>query len=110
MSLLDRLHTNISDVGVFASVALVFSLFKWAITQGKVPWKTVGLNMAIGITVGVLAGGLALELNAGDFGSIVSASAGTMLGREALDFIRDRQALGELAKRAAENIVDKVTK
>lgn len=106
----DRLHTNLADIQLFAAVALLFTLIKWLITPGKVPYKTVIINVVTGVTVGVLAGGLALEVNIGDFGAITIASVATMLSRELLDFLRDKQALSSLAKRAAENIVDKVTK
>lgn len=110
MSILDRLHTNAADVGVFASIALFFGLVKWAVTPGHVMWKTVVANLIIGVSVGVITGGLALELNAGDFGAITATSVASLLSRELVDFIRDKQALGALAKKAAENLVDKATK
>jgi hypothetical protein len=110
MSILDRLHTNAADVGVFATIALIFGLIKWAVTPGPVHWKTTAINLIIGVSVGVITGGLALELNAGDFGAITATSVASLLSRELVDFIRDKQALGALAKQAAENLIDKATK
>lgn len=110
MSILDRLHTNVADVGVFATIALIFGLIKWAVTPGPVHWKTTVVNLIIGVSVGVITGGLALELNAGDFGAITATSVATLLSRELIDFIRDKQALSALARKAADNLVDKATK
>lgn len=110
MSLLDRLHTNASDIGVFAGLAVVFSTLKWITAPKQGSLKVFIVNLAVAIPIGILAGGTSLELGYGDFVSMTVASFATFLSRDFLDLLRDKQLLSDLTKRAADNIVDKVTK
>ena len=110
MSVLDRLHASISDITTFAIVALAVGGFKILTTPGRHSIKSVLLNLSIGTFAGVIAGGACLELGHGDYAALVATSLSSLLAREFLDIIRNRQALDELAKRAAENLVDKATK
>ena len=108
--MIDRLQIQLTDIGVFAGLAVVFTVLKCITAPLPCSLRIAIVNVVVAIPIGILTGGTALELGYGDFVSMTIASVATFLSRELLDFLRDRQAIKDLSIRAANNLVDKVTK
>ncbi|AEP08880.1 hypothetical protein [Micavibrio aeruginosavorus] len=106
-----RLADQIGDLFVFAAAALIFGIVRLLLLPGGQPVKVYLASIATSIPVGTLAGALCLELGVPDIASMAGACTASLLAHDfLLGIMNNRVFLGQLLKRAAENLTDKVTK
>lgn len=106
----ERITSNWHDLVTFIGVTAMFGMVKIWMSQSHMPLRYKVLSLFVSVLVGTLAGGIALENGAPDFISLSVASISSLLARDFVHAVLDKQLVQELAKRAAENVVDKVTK
>lgn len=106
-----RLVDQINDLVTFVIVALIFGLVRVVMMPGVKSITTYLLSMAVSVPVGTIAGALCLEFGFGDMASIAMASLASLLAHDLLTGImNNKDFLGSLIKRAAENLTDRLTK
>lgn len=108
--MMDRLVANIHDLMIFSGVAFVFGLIKISMAKDPMPVKYHLLTLVLSVLVGTLAGEVALEAGFKDFVALAVTSIGSLLSRDIIAAVINKTFLADLAKRAAENIVDKTTR
>lgn len=109
-TLWDRISAHANDLGLFAAVAVGFGLIKILTASQKMNLKYNLITLLVSGLVGTLAGEIALETGSADFISLGITSVASLLSREIIAGIMNKQFLSDLAKQAATNVVDKVTK
>lgn len=108
--MLHRLLENIGDLAVYALTAFLFGIIKILVAPQAIPLKHSILTLVLGVLVGSLAGAVALELGSGDYVSITVSAIFSLLSRDIILAFLNRTLVSDLAKRAGENLVDKLTK
>lgn len=109
-TLWDRVTTHIHDIVLFASVAFFFGLIKIFTATYSMPLKYNLITLFVSVFVGTMAGEIAIEAGTADFISLGCTSVASLLSREIVAGILNKQFLADLAKQAATNLVDKTTK
>lgn len=106
-----RIIDQLGDLVIFALVSLTFGVVKVLTATDPVGWKQTVVTVFIATAVGTLAGALALQYALGDYTSLTVSSIASLLSRDiVVAILKNREILGNLVKRAAYNIVDKITK
>jgi len=107
-----RILDQVGDLITLALISLIFGVTKvLTLNESKDCFKCAIGTVIISVVVGTLAGGLALQYQLGDYTSLTISSIASLLSRDlVMAILKNRNALGELLKRAAENLVDKFTK
>lgn len=95
---------------MFALTSFLFGIIKILVAPQAVPLKHSILTLVLGVLVGSLAGAVALELGSGDYVSITVSAIFSLLSRDIILALLNKPLVSDLAKRAGENIVDKLTK
>jgi hypothetical protein len=109
-TLWERVLANINDLVLFAAVAFFFGLIKILTAANKMNLRYNLITLFVSVVVGTMAGQIALETGSADFISLGVASLASLLSREIIGGILNKQFIADLAKQAATNVVDKVTK
>lgn len=110
MSILERLSANAADLGVFAAVAVFITTIKWVMSPVRESLRNLFINTIVSVPVGVLAGGLAMELGYQAFGAMTTTATVTFLAREVLAGIQKEKTVQVIIEKGTENLVDKFTK
>lgn len=106
-----RLLDQIGDLAVFAVVSFIFGVMKCLTLPEPQNWKQSILSVMIAVSVGTLAGAVALEVSFGDYTALTISSVASLMSRDIfMAIINNRGHISELVKRASNNIVDKFTK
>ncbi len=109
-TLWDRVLSHTHDLALFASVAFLFGLIKIFTSTHIMPLRHNIITLFVSVVIGTLAGEIAIEYGSADFISLGITSVASLLSREIIAGIMNKQFLADLAKQAATNVVDKVTK
>lgn len=109
--MLGRLLDQANDLIAFAVLGLFFGLLRvWAM-PGVQSVFTYLASVGASVPVGTIVGALCLEHGYGDITSISFASLSSLVAHDLITaIVRNKEFLGSLLKRAAENITDKLTK
>lgn len=108
--MLHRLFEQLETILTLATMALVFGLIKLLVSASVLTWRANLLYVLVSVIVGTLAGSVALELGASDAVALSVTSVLSLTSRDLLHALVDQKIMSSLGKRAAENIVDKITK
>lgn len=109
-SIWERVVSHTHDIVLFASVAFFFGLIKILTATSKMNLKYNLITLFVSVIVGTMAGEIAIETGSADFVSLGVTSLASLLSREIIAGILNKQFLADLAKQAATNVIDKVTK
>lgn len=107
-----RILDQAQDLILLAFISLVFGVTKvLTLHESKNCFKCALGTVIVSVVVGTIAGGLALQYQFGDYTSLTISSIASLLSRDlVMAVLKNREYLGDLLKRAAENLVDKGTK
>lgn len=109
--MIHRLADQIGDIIVFAGAALIFGIVRLLLLAGDQSVKVYLASLIVSVPVGTLTGALCLEMGVADIASMTAASVTSLLAHDILSGImKNREFLGSLLKRAAENLTDRWTK
>lgn len=109
--MIHRLAEQIGDILVFAIAALVFGVVRILLLPGGQPVKVYLTSIVASVPVGTLVGALCLEVGLADIASMSAASVASLLAHDLLSsLMNNREFLGQLLRRAMENLTDKVSK
>lgn len=109
-NIFERVATQVHDLVLFAAVAFFFGLVKIFTTTPAMPLRYNLITLFTSVLIGTLAGEVALELQSLDFIALSVTSVASLLSRDIVAGLLNKQFMAGLAKRATENVVDKVTK
>lgn len=103
----ERLLAQLGDLFIFAAVAMIFGIIKTVLRPEQRTLKNYFTVLLVSVPVGMLAGGISLEMGAGDYIAMAFASVGSLAAEQICNAIIDNR---ELLKRILENLVDKYTR
>lgn len=109
--MIQHLREQFGDLLIFAGISFTFALVKLMLAPEQRSIQMSMVTILLGVIIGTLAGGLALSFGWGDYVALSCSSFASLLARDfVIGILKNKGFMGEIAKRAAENLTDKVTK
>lgn len=109
--MLERFIAQAGDMIVMAVAAFLFGILRLLLLPDRHPVRVYFVSLLSSVAVGVLAGLFCKEIGWGDIASMGAVSLASLLAHDLLmGIMNNRQFLGQILKRAVENLTDKVTK
>lgn len=108
--MIERIFAQVGDITLTAFVALIFGMIRVFMNKEEMSFRGHVLTILTCVAVGTLAGQTALEMGLPDFVSLSITSVFSLVSRDVVVGLMNKKFLADLAARASENLVDKVTK
>lgn len=110
VTLLTHIRQSLSDIGILATVAMIFGLVRVLLSTEKMPIHYHLVSLFISVTMGTIVGIVALESGVLPFLTMAITSGVSIVSRDIVSGVLDKSWQRALAQRAVDNLVDKATK
>lgn len=104
-----KLFENPNDMAAFAVVAVVFGLIRIIVMPGERSWKTFVVTLFICVPVGIIAGGICLELTHMEYVAMGACSVASLMAEKIIKMLMDTDLTG-FVRDALNKLINKWTR